>query len=781
MNIKTSLCVGFISAGLLQLILLGCSQQSAPEAGGLLRELRQVHIQSVEIEDQVSAIDAVMRGTRSLSVVAKISEKIPLPLTSTEMPQRTSELNLRRDSLVQQYESLMDIRKGILDKAVNRLGKPESWLHAEVAFAMFLEQLHANNRARNARGFAANGISCPDIARDGLMHDLFNAIAVDDRVAYVRALGNFAKAYECYPAVVALGYNQDIVAAYQNTIVNLPSFFRDASKRSLLSALSNLLVISLDSVKAFGPSAMQQFILENRHELGEVFAQPSSPARLIGLWLYSAEAEQLVQISQLCEALNPAEINITTHCISAGAMLDAITNPWLIGTGACPLLTMLTPVFDPEIGYFCQRGICEQPGSAVPGLQEMLVSGETAYGASIDALQAQACPDGQSILGGGLTGLGKGHTDDIVACVSEQANQQRGNLQCFADIASSLRGTRGFVISAPASRHQQCGDPLATDPNDITKLLDTLEKWKKAHDDVKEWLKDPLHRETFITVFEAEFGVELTEEALQNAIEETQEVIVSNTEDELFFTEEEIAEHDAAEGKPVEGAMVAPPYRKGVIVNLFANRTREEGHNTVDVLKAISQYLACTLTNTCDEKAASRLGVREEDEEETEQAEDVDVPEEGEKEYCRPELGDCEDCSPGAGTRKMLMACMSGNEEPSPLDILPGGGFTDPVPWDTDESWAGCFSREPDSINLSLACISLDCGQEQAPVVENGQCVCRTPAGTPPVTNQCAYINCGPDSFPVITPGGCMCQAQGQPGLTPAAGEPGSGVLFNQQ
>lgn len=812
MKMNNKVYITVITGLVLQFLLTACSEepapveseiikiteQAAPTSSKLLKKLNKLHLASIQIENQVSIIDSVLRSLRATSVTNKTLAKSPfLPRkgagksfakspdklsgnaeSKTETKAKGNELQIKRQSLVKDYSSLLNSRDNLINTAIAGLDKPGGFLQSEVSFAIFLEELHANSGARNARGFAATGVDCPDIARDGLMHDLFNAIAVDDRAAYVQTIGYFARAYECYPTTVALGYNQDIVAAYEAAIVRTPAIFRDAGKRALLSAISNLLVVSLDAVKAFGPSALQEFILTHRRELGEVLAQPTSPVRLVGLWLYSPEAEQMVQIAQLCEGLNPANTNATTACISGGAVLDAITNPWKIGTGACPLLTMLTPVFDPQIGYICQRGICEQPGAEIPGLQEMLVSGETAYGTPIDTLQAQGCPDGQSILGGGSVGLGAGHADEIVACVSEQASQQRGNVQCFADVASSLRGTRGFDISAPASRHDQCGDPLSQGggegSNDITKLLDALKKWKEAHDAVEEWLEDPLHRETFIANIENEFDIEVDEEDLQRALEDTAEVIATTTEDEMFVSEEEVEAREEATGKVIVAGTVAPPYRKGVIVNLLIDRTPEDGYDVTDVADAVAESIICALTNTCDERAEARLGMNEEDETEPPASEE-------EKKYCRPELGDCGDCSPGAGTRKMLMACMAGGEESTPLDILPGGGFTDPVPWENDDSWAGCFAREPDGIGTSLACVALDCGMDQTPALENGQCVCRAPSGSPRVTNQCAYIDCGPDSFPVIGPGGCMCQVQGQNVLIPATGTPGAGTLFNQR
>ena len=62
-------------------------------------------------------------------------------------------------------------------------------------------------------------------------------------------------------------------------------------------------------------------------------------------WLFSPEADRMMRIDPLRVAIVDSP---GTACVSAFATLDALLDPWRIGTGLCSLVTSLILELDPE-------------------------------------------------------------------------------------------------------------------------------------------------------------------------------------------------------------------------------------------------------------------------------------------------------------------------------------------------------------------------------------------------------------------------------------------------
>lgn len=297
----------------------------------------------------------------------------------------------------------------------------DEW-HRGVGSSLFQRaQLHATGELRRAPG-------CADIVGDGLLENVFRALAADDRMGYVRALDAIDQSLACGTTMEALVAQAELVSAMDRVNARFGEDLERLARRTTFSQLLNVILLIHDRTKWTGDTTMMQWMREHRGELGEVLLEHSSVPHLAGVWLHHPATGELVQLANLCER------RPTRDCVSATHLLDALTDPIRLGMGTCAAVEMITPELESGGGYFCRQGACERESSA-QSMAEILASGVTQFGVRMEELAGRRCAGGgdrpESGMGGALGA-------DMVSCVASLGRDQpREQLACMVGVASA--------------------------------------------------------------------------------------------------------------------------------------------------------------------------------------------------------------------------------------------------------------------------------------------------------------------------------------------------------
>ncbi|HTQ06090.1 MAG TPA: hypothetical protein VMI54_19645 [Polyangiaceae bacterium] len=619
--------------------------------------------------------------------------------------------------------------------------------------------------------------SCPDFVTSDLLFNLAQGIFDNDRGRYAAALGTAEAALDCGPFSQAMGFNEALASAFDKALSRFTPDARPTARRGLMSALMNLFLLVHDDTKSAGPTPLYQWFSNNRVALGEVLAEPNSGPRLIGLWLRHPSSDALVQIQKLCE--DPAS---GSGCVSGGALLDALTDPWRIGVGGCTALEVVSAGLDPDAGYFCDRGLCSiQDGTLVPapsGASPLLMrlfannGGQTQFGVDLPTLQAARCQGAPSrvggMAGGGMVGGGVSGSSNEFACLTSGiiANGASRITQCEIDgalaNATTQNGDRRRGWAGDSCMHAKSDDgdnPDGGDPGDgstgvngtepgctencgDTPASDTQTPTQKS--DVDNALGDVLYpqfrADLAAAAAAAGYGT-LTDEIWNAALNDLinaefvpQDVIDEGAEPGTFGTEVFVD----GEGTIFVSTDAGPQttlntleheFVHDVLDRMNAAQGAEPGENETDN----QHQIICGGT-------LGILGCE-----------------------CGEEQDNCGSCSAASSVIDDILSCSGTTSGLSP--ITNGGGVIDPSPIGDPESslWSGCFTNGLPTI--PTACLALDCSDQDNPVLVNGHCQCNAPSGPamPPIAT-CGALDC-PEGPPIVTAAGCMCTPFGGPSM----------------
>ncbi|MEM8931916.1 MAG: hypothetical protein AAGE94_12125, partial [Acidobacteriota bacterium] len=230
-----------------------------------------------------------------------------------------------RAVLVKKMKLLRNRQDQIVDQAFEAARKDGSVTFTEASLAaQLVEWSRLQGPAYTLWGRPAKTSSkrCPDPVRDQLLFDAADHVVDDDPAAYVATLGRLVQGLECFSMRDARRFADQLGRSIRKAINRIDPKRQRSVRRVLLASHANALLVVHDLTKAFGPTALSRLLTDERRALGEVFAMPSSPQRLTGLWLYHPSLDRLVQLDPLCEARRHED---GASCISASAILDAAT------------------------------------------------------------------------------------------------------------------------------------------------------------------------------------------------------------------------------------------------------------------------------------------------------------------------------------------------------------------------------------------------------------------------------------------------------------------------
>jgi hypothetical protein len=622
--------------------------------------------------------------------------------------------------------------------------------------------------------------NCPDFVTSGLLLDIANSVMKNDRGLYAAALGKAEAALQCARLSEALGINEALAMSFDTTLERFSENARPIARRGLMSAFLNLFLLVHDDTKIVGPTPLYNWFVNNRVSLGAVLSQPNSVPRLTGLWLRHPSSDRLIQIRSLCE--DPTS---GSDCVSADHLLDALTDPWRIGVGACTALEVVSAGLDSSEGYFCDRGLCRVendtlvPSSDSPLLQRLFGGngGKTQFSVDLPTLQNARCsgPPGRvGGVGGGMIGGGNAGPPDFFACMTSgiAATSARATSQCVINAAlknaatQQADGRRGWA-GDPCTRAEGddggepepepgCTSNCGSDPkdkqtpeqrSDINEALERVSSapFMAAVAEVAEeggygTLTQTLYDEAISDLLDTEFVSEaFLDELLGVPDREGGAIFVDNGSafgDELIF----VAEEGLTPGQIQEAL------------------THEFVHDVLDrmlFLKGASDEERKNDEPRQHEIICGGLGIRGCD-----------------SKNCGPESDTCGSCASSSILANDILSCFPSQSTLPPI-TRPNGGVIDPSPIDdpASSSWATCFAGG--MLSVPTSCLALDCSEDSSPVLVNGHCQCSSPGGgtiMPPIA-RCGFVDCV-DGPPIFTRSGCLCMPYGGPSI---GGRPISG------
>jgi hypothetical protein len=635
--------------------------------------------------------------------------------------------------------------------------------------------------------------NCPDFVTSGLLLDIANSVIKNDRGLYAAALGKAEAALQCVRLSEVLGINEALAMSFDTTLARFSENAKPIARRGLMSAFLNLFLLVHDDTKIVGPTPLYNWFVNNRVPLGAVLLQPNSVPRLTGLWLRHPSSDQLIQIRSLCE--DPAS---GSDCVSGGHLLDALTDPWRIGVGACTALEVVSAGLDSSEGYFCDRGLCRvENDTLVPSLDSPLLQrlfgrngGTTQFSVDLPTLQNARCSGSPGrvggVGGGGMIG-GNSGPPDFFACLSSgiAATSARKTSQCVIDATlknaatQPADGRRGWA-SDPCTRaagdagggtepEPGCTEDCGEDPKD----KQTPEQKPIITQTVEDVTLNPTFREQVAQYAEANSYGTLTDASYDAAVFE-----LSNAK----FGSQAVLDAAAPFNLPgtTRGATRFEFEDPGTGVGK-AEITILEGmspSDTEDIL--IHEFVHAVLNHMLNARATSDI----EDEAGRQHniiCNGLGLPGCGSKQ-CGPESDTCGSCASSSIMASDILSCFPSQSLP-PI-TRPNGGVIDPSPIEdpASSSWGTCFAG--DMLSVPPSCLALDCSEDSGPVLVNGHCQCSSPGGGPimPPIARCGFVDCvdGPPIFP-----GCLCMPYGGPSIgKPISGCPlcirGVDPLLNQ-
>ena len=408
---------------------------------------------------------------------------------------------------------------------------------------------------------------------------------------------------------------------------------------------------------------------------------------------------------------------------------------------------MITPNFDPNVGYICQRDVCAAGSDNTPLAQHAIDTQRTAYQVPIKELQEQRdCTDDTLALGesGGILGL-LGDSSDYMQCVTDTllADSNRGQNACFVSAVRQDASMRlGF--SPPPSDDENCSDPLirGRKKNIDTKLFNMIEAAIESRDPSEQ----SIIKENLDTTFEIQFPSQCEDVCLFS--ENGRSYFVFNSRYLKRASDSEIEEE-------IDLRLVG-------IISLA-----EEQEDQRQLVDAASRAVADATDAAEDDADESWFCWAWEDNCPPDTREN-----DSGNEYCHPDVGDCNSCSALSGMQQAALDCFATNESAIPRGpSLPE--LIEPVPWDdpNNAAWAACLEKS-DGPDASLICGDMECEEGKVPGLdENGICKCQTPL-VPITTSSDDHIDCPQGTFPVVGAGGILlCSSIGSDSLTAAGAQ----------
>ncbi len=420
------------------------------------RSLNGSPLQQRIIDDrQLRALEVQWMTAREARRVALIDSDIHQP-PSAAFWQADSAVNSLSETLTSRYVTMNQQTASWL-AGLN--GTSGDLLVTSTAYAIFLSRLRFNlgPALDTWRAWAPGGSTygnrpietdCEDPLRNELVVNLLSALENGNQAAYSAYLVRIGQSLRCFSIDDAEAFGVGIVEAIDTTIRVLPTSVQAEGKAALLNGLLNLVVIVYDETKVIGLSILRDWMKVNLRSLKELSAWPDSVTRRTGFWISTADGDHYVQLRNFCEDASSQSTNL---CFSLGHALEALVNPWRLGTGVCHLSEMLTPRFDPGVGYICQREICNlrSPGP-VPSTASQLASttGKTQFGVDVSQLQNSTCGStgrtgGWDSFGGGDPGTGGALPPSTVGCIAKDSRPfMAEQFACVMSAAQSTKTTR---------------------------------------------------------------------------------------------------------------------------------------------------------------------------------------------------------------------------------------------------------------------------------------------------------------------------------------------------
>ncbi len=609
-----------------------------------------------------------------------------------------------------------------LDQALRDLNSYDPAQAYEVVLGFFSKNLRT---ALGSRSLLTANCGHVDVGTE-VVFDHVEAIIANDPSVAVVALAQAARTMDCMALDHSLRLNSALSVAYYDTLSELSSIPTDVLERFLLASLSNLFLMVLDETKVAGVTPLGRLIAAERDKLKEAFAEPTSAARQLGLWLREPSANRLLRVSPICEE------TASSPCVSASHLIDNLVDPMRLGAGNCYATEMLAPWFDAQQGYFCQRDICNLNNLAMDRAQ-------TYHGASTNDLRSLHCNGGSGLgwsgAGGGASGTGGGLPSSIFSCATAPLSMGASIHQCVADavrpadpVVAGSSWTRAEFPSGGECRLTTGGGANGPSDDAKKKVDDARAQAEQRLTEEKEERKNKM-AEAGTTVTDADYqkGVEAVRQAKVVTLAKGKEVI-----------RDAKLDVEISETMPDETEI---PTKTGFTITA-------DGKSQIYLIAESVVNLGLPLVTKDMLHEADHVILRSAGNQDSEDHHRI-VRQLGDMKLC--DDIDCASCNGATAVFGTLSACYAGlgtmqtsSEIRRPdLSSLPPGPLDDT----TDPAWTGCFggigSPTP---RYNPMCGLMDCGAS-AVGVQNAAgpgCSC-TPRvqGSIPSRNLCIYVRCG--------------------------------------
>jgi hypothetical protein len=539
---------------------------------------------------------------------------------------------------------------------------------------------------------------CPDITRDQLLFDLADGVARDDLRLYTGSLARLSQALACVTLSRALHLNAAMTKAYARALARFPGERRVEAQRMLVSALLNAFLLVHDETKHTGRSALQGLLKSERQAIGEAFGRSAMAMRVAGLWLRSGP---YLQNHHLCEATSEA------GCISGGLLIDALTDPWRLGTGECAATEMITREIDMKVGYRCTLGLCTNEVRSAAMRPTRL----TPFGVDKDLLARSECSSGSS---GGADMPGGLAPSGLCQIRLLGLSPETKLMKCIHGlIAPGAPSTTDSLVF----RNMHCGidadAPAQPDPD-----------WRPGGFGVG-----------------GKYAVRLMAAAQQAVLELKNLNFPNHVYPDVAINRAEDVLHNHR--IPLNTDFTGNRACGNVCFNgtsIFVSKSFVEQNQASVVADALFRAAKDIADKIAHFEPFAPPGT-----------DDPNV-------RCAPDDSTCGgDCSPEAAKAQAFQNCKDApatppNGTPPVYDPSP---IADPK---GSPAELACLSSGGGSIvKTSMSCFALDCGGDSTPVMKDGHCTCSAIEGGGLRTDGCAKFLCA-DSTPSAGPGGsCVC------------------------
>lgn len=757
---------------------------------------------NLDFVDQVIQLDKQIGDTQIELLQTKRSHynQAVTWVLSHEETRWDSEPQGRHGTLEKQLKSLKLSQENLLDTIQKEVASLRSEKQTELILLTYAVELRnlIGPSSQQWRAFALNEWAylkskdddcTSDVLKDQLLFKLSQAMLSDNPSELAALMGQTVRAVDCGTYIDALALNEALVRAYDTTLRKFPADQVENVQRVLIGSLFNLFFLVLDETKAIGKTAIFNWIQENKQALKEIIAEPVSPIGITGLWLRNPANNRLVKIRELCEhSASPS-----STCISGTHLLEASVDPMRLGTGVCAFLEMLSPKFDLNVGYMCQRDVCNDNHPALKG--DM-----TPYGVKVDELQSGRCPGGLNGdgsgwggNGGGLVGLGGGVPGSVFSCVTEmlEANRNETPMECMAgvlneDILNPPKEQDFIKISNFELRNECKGNPLTSGAETSTstgteekdeKEKDEKEPSKESKEKLEEAKKEAQKKLDADKKKNQEkakkAGVPISDKGYKAGKDGVKKAKILHS--DKFF--DKYGQSEDCGGAACTRATIDKNGDVSYDVEVSEDYFDLPGANLANTLAHEALHIGIIVTSTGS----------------TDQSQHHDFINNvygGGQHLCADEVNCLSSCSPRGELYEKLNKCMQKrveegpngpNPQPDPLRSFDISGYT-PAPIDDplDDSWGQCNSPGNQAPKTNPACGLMLCtNPSMIGIMGDDGCACSNRIdGDVPPRNMCPYVYCAPELTAISTFEGCGCDVQGSTEIGPLPGIPTDPEIF---